>query len=512
LRAGTIRQSKSILTLVWLATSVFILGGAECPEGGLVGSLLPQPGELNYFPNPRDPLMLTTQSADGATLEIYGQKNDEGYPTAINSFRYQSPDQAGGDGGVWMEFDEKGRATQLTGDDGTTITLDWRSEAVATVTAVDGSGEVQTNFELDFDKGGSGRRQSVDLEPGYSRIGQPTTLEVLHPSDVLQTASHIVNHKADAAAMGRSNTVDVYVRRCGQLIKGANVFVAFSFPNEPTSQVTIAKAQSAAGQYQAELPTVWTPNEIQLAQACDFFASHLGDICSGFGFLPEGSDTLLCAELAGKVDLAAGGPTGEALVILPLCKLGTEAVQFYCATFDASPAPGVPINASGEICAKIKQIEDRAPKDNSVQYQIYAWADVPGVPRVKSEPMFVSAVGDFPEIELSFEDGIAAINSFTTLPTNPAPRQSYVATAELSCIPAGVTIRISVTGSDNFTSSNELVVDADNPNPIIKLSVPGGAATVKDTILVEAVGGIPMITPPFSATVMQLKRDIRIEF
>lgn len=504
-------RSTSVVALVVAACCVISLGGAECPSTGVpVGSGVPQPGDFNYFPNPSDPLLLKSATADGGVFELYGAKDDDGMPTAIDGIYFQKTNQT--DSGAWITFDEQGRATQLTGDDGTTIQLDWQSASVALVTAVDGSGEVQTNFELDFGKDGPGRQQLADVGVDSSRIGQPTIVEVLPPDADRDASLHIVNPKASASAMGRSNKVNVLVTRCGQTVKGANVFVAFSYPSDPTSQVAIARPEGIVGNYQATIPTVWTPNEIQLNEVCSFFADNLGKLCTGLGLAPQGSDSLLCAELAIKIDLVAGGPTGEAAGIFGLCQLGAEAVQFYCETLDASPAPGVPTNAAGEICAKIKELEDRAPLDMSVQYEMYAWAEIPGVPRVTSERRFVSAVGDFPDIELSFEDGAAAITSFTTFPSNPDPNQSYTATAELSCMPSGVTVKISVTGSDGYSNSNDIVVEADNPNPVIKLSVPGGAAEVKDTIIVEVVGGIPMITPPLSATVMELRREIRIEF
>lgn len=512
-KARLIDRPRLMVGMSGLGLCLLMFGGATCPsDGGAAGAGLPVPGEYFYFPNPTDPLLLQATTESGGLLEVYGEKDDAGLPTAINRMRYQRSDQTDDGAGVWIDVDDQGRTTQLTGDDGSIITLDWQSETVALVTAVDGTGVVQTNFELDFDQGGSGRKRNVDVIEGYSRIGQPAEFEVFSPEELGVAPPASTNGKAQASAKDRSNVVEVNVTRCGQTVKGANVFVAFSYPNEPTSQVALAKSVGPVGHYEATVPTVWTPNEIELNKACSFFADNLGKLCTGLGLTPAGTDTLLCAELAIKIDLVIAGPTGEGAGIFALCQLGAEAVKVYCSTLNASPAPGVPINAAGEICAKIKELEDRAPPDMSVQYEMYAWAELPGVPKVQSEKRFVSAVGDFPSIDLSFEDGAAAINSFTTSPANPDPYQSYRATAELSCMPAGVTVRISVVGSDDFTTSNDLVVEADNPNPIITLNVPGGAAEVKDTITVEVVNGIPMITPPFSASVTELKREIRIEF
>jgi hypothetical protein len=85
----------------------------------------------------------------------------------------------------------------------------------------------------------------------------------------------------------------------------------------------------------------------------------------------------------------------------------------------------------------------------------------------------------FPQLNISF-DGLAALGDARTAPIDPAPRQNYVFTVGASCIPpGGVSLVLSISGTDGYTNTRAVHLDADGTG---SLSVPGGAAGVIDTL------------------------------
>ncbi len=513
-RFNSIRRStrRGRLPMLFSCLSVLSLMAAA---GGSCDSTLPPPdtlapGEFTYYPNPTDPLLLSTKTTDGGSLEIYGEKDEDGMPIGANAFRYQTPQQVGTEEGTWVEFDEQGRVTSMLGADGSVIRLVWESDTIATVSAVQGDGVVQFNFKLDLDNpGGSDGRVKTSDEPLTSeRLGIPSQLTVLsrdHEPRVLDAGKSAVVAKPSDA--GR---ILVDVRRCGVLVDGANVFVSYRFPNRPFAEVYLARSTGIAGEYAATLPTVFTVNDIEIATVCDVLASILGNVCTAKGLGPNGLDQALCLQLSLLIDAALLGPTGEAAAIMALCQGGAIALERYCQSLGQSPLGGPSLGEG--LCGKVKEIGDRAPATGTVQVEIQAWAEMPGVPKQYNTAQFVYAIGNYPKQEIVFEDQQPSIGRFFTTPDNPGPGQGYVARAELSCIPSATVIRISVVGDDLYTDSHEITVSEQDPNPIIQLSVPGAPQGVKDVVTVEAVGGILILNPPFGATTIQLKRSIPIEF
>lgn len=469
------------------------------------------PGEFVYYPNPTDPLLLSTKTTDGGSLEIYGEKDDAGMPLGANAIRYQTPQQVGTPDGTWVEFDEQGRVTSMIGPDGSEIRLVWESDTVATVSAVQGDGVVQLNFKLDLENpGGSDSRvKLVDAAVPSDRLGQPSVLTVLsrESEDIVARLSQKAVHAAKPSDAGR---ILVDVQRCGTLVDGANVFVTCRFPNRPFAEVFLARPTGNIGEYAATLPTVFNVNDINISTACEILSSILGNICTAKSLGPNGLDQALCLQLSLIIDAALLGPTGEAAAIMALCQGGAIALDRYCQSLGQSPLGGPSLGE--KLCEKVKETEDRAPATGTAQIEIQTWAELPGVPKQYNAAQFVYAIGNYPKQQIVFDNQQPSIGRFFTTPDNPGPGQGYTARAELSCIPSATVIRISVVGDDLYTDSHEITVSEQDPNPIIELSVPGAPQGVKDVVTVEAVGGILILNPPFVATTLQLKRSIPIEF
>ncbi|MGB5547547.1 MAG: hypothetical protein WBM74_13315 [Polyangiales bacterium] len=81
--------------------------------------------------------------------------------------------------------------------------------------------------------------------------------------------------------------------------------------------------------------------------------------------------------------------------------------------------------------------------------------------------------------------GISAVN-VTVSPSDPGPRESYVPTAAISPALDGVPVKISVSGTDDFSFSESLLTDASGM--AVFSVIPGGEGEVVDTITVVAGG------------------------
>jgi hypothetical protein len=93
--------------------------------------------------------------------------------------------------------------------------------------------------------------------------------------------------------------------------------------------------------------------------------------------------------------------------------------------------------------------------------------------------------GPFPTFNVNAGNKVEIV-SFVTNPADPAPFQSYVATAQIHCAPPDTQVTISIVGTDGFTSSSTAIIQGDAN---ATLFVPGAEEGVVDTVTVRVRNG-----------------------
>lgn len=476
-----LRWSIAFSTLVIAA-----LGACDTiPAGsGLAG--------LKVYTNPNDPLILSNKIATGESIEVYGERDEEGIPTKLTAARYQSPEQAGTDNATWLMFGDDGRIASLVGEDGTLIEFDWQSPTEAVVAAISGNGEHQVNTLIDFSespdaarlrKADAARRAAADI----SRIGLPTYMTVSYDNPPSPAPS-----KRRAAAKDPRCEVKINLRACGFPVENtANVgavYVTVQRPGQGLAETYNATRTGRPGEYVACLPVINQGPGAATTAVCNGILGLSSIGCDILGLLPPtGTDEALCLFLAGSIDLATFGPTGEGVPIFAGCEAFAKGIRLYCMTIGDAPGPPGPpgllemATDATNFCENVGDFLDRSSPTSDAQFTIQAVATGAGKFKAISQARVVNANGPFPEMEVDY-GGAFSVDSFVINPSRPNPGQSYTVNVRFSCV-AGQKVTIKVMGTDGFTKSNS--ENLTGLSASLSLSVPGAAATVMDTVTVQ---------------------------
>jgi hypothetical protein len=486
----TKRSIAAALRSNWRTTGWMFLFATLCGCDAVpAGSSLPG---LKVYTNPSDPLILSNKIATGESIEVYGERDDQGIPAKLLAAKYQSPQQDGTANATWLMFDDDGRITSLVGEDGTLIQFDWQSPTQAVVAAITGNGEHQVNTLIDFSelpgaarlrKADAARRAAAD----ESRLGLPTFMSVTYDDPPLAASI-----KRRAAAKDSRCEVKINLRACGFPVENtANVgavYVTVRRPGQGVAETFNATRTGNPGEYVACLPIINQGPGAATTAVCNGILGLSSIGCDFLGLLPaNGTDEALCLFLAGSIDLATFGPTGEGAPIFAGCEAFAKAIRLYCMTIGDVPGPPGPpglvemATDATNFCQNVGEFLDRSSPTSDAQFTIQAVATGAGKFKATSAAQTVNANGPFPEMLVDF-GGAFSVDSFLINPSNPDPGQSYTVNVRFSCV-AGQRVTIKVMGTDGFTKSNS--ENLTGLNASLSLSVPGGAAAVMDTVTVQ---------------------------
>ena len=96
----TKRSIAAALRSNWRTTGWMFLFATLCGCDAVpAGSSLPG---LKVYTNPSDPLILSNKIATGESIEVYGERDDQGIPAKLLAAKYQSPQQDGTANATWL--------------------------------------------------------------------------------------------------------------------------------------------------------------------------------------------------------------------------------------------------------------------------------------------------------------------------------------------------------------------------------------------------------------------------
>jgi hypothetical protein len=387
---------------------------------------------FTLFINPDDPLLLKAESLDGTMIEYFGEKNAEGLATAFNAVHIESVTN----GPTTILLDEQSRPVQIFAANGVTLKLNWQSATLVLVTAISADGTIQVSVSVDL------TNQNMS-QPTVSTSAQAAFVDdsiQRNPRDGI----HVEAFTAPLDSQPSVQTLDqavgdpsslVTVNRCGAPVDDAIVTMSVIEPGQPPSSRILGHL-TGPGQYSVSIPTQPSPGT-QAEAICSTTEDVLDIGCDALEPLGPAGPEVICGAVAGAVDLALFGPTGEAVAIFVGCEFGLRATTFYCSTLGRGiPIPGGPSLAEILICDNITNVVDRFVQ---TEVTLTPFVSIPGVALLLDAPsQNAPASGPFPNFTINAGD--IAIASFTTNPVDPAPLQSYVATAEITCAAPGTEV------------------------------------------------------------------------
>ena len=113
----------------------------------LVLTISPSP-TLTLYTNPKEPLFLRQQFADGRTLDYFGTKKANGDVTGITSASLRTRE---GETTTYL-FDKKSRITEIKHPNGLKYEFEWLSDSAAKVTLTSPDGQTRVTAPVDFSK------------------------------------------------------------------------------------------------------------------------------------------------------------------------------------------------------------------------------------------------------------------------------------------------------------------------------------------------------------------------
>lgn len=436
------RNRKYGICMIVLVLNGLVLALSSCdlfkPPSNAVADI-----QINT--DPQDPMLGRVIGAtNGEILEFYGQKDENGLVTRVEIMLFFPPGAAKP---YTYQYDADMRPTMITGPDGEIATLTYVGDNVS-VTLKDNSGNISIET---FPLSASAKARLHDrvaaaqrgLAESASRLAAAKAKSTVIPIQgrvivQMQTKWEAMDPKIRDAcvvvsATGTEGVIPVAFDGTGYRFTLAHRVQDLNVPISECEQVYgyTSLAFSAAGVVLSAL-----------ALAC---IGVTGGFC-GFLLGPGGA---LMGVVLGDASIMAGYDSFQCrdLIMASAVKsgLGRQTVNISAAH------PTMSFFAA-----------------TTVQYDLFNVSDP------------ITQSGSF---ERTFDvDVEAAIAGIRTIPTAPAAHQSY--RVEFMFYPPSASIRYTITGTDGFSFGETLTGDGKS-GVVTGDSIPGGADTVRDTIVAD---------------------------
>lgn len=466
-----------------LASTALLFAAASCSDSGSSSSQMDMgdPGvsgtpDFTVFADGSDPRLLVAAYPSGQQVQYYGQRGPDGLPMGLYAITVESAS-----GAAQFDLDGEGRPVRMVSVEGERYLLDWAPDGQsAALTAVSPDGTFQISTDLVF---GGVAGLSVDDDPwgsagqsfaGVNRIGISATGQArfgyIEPDSIPQIQNGSVG----------AGQVQTLVSVCGIEASG-NLSVVTSVRDADSGELALSvpALYLGGGLYSAAIPTgqVTLQND---EPTCSATASVLDLACLALDGIGGSADfsAQLCASLAAAIDVIAGGPGGEGVYSFEGCEALLGSLDLYCTTLGQGAASGTPPLAD-QLCAAVFQ-DAALPAELTIESCVVA---LPA--SVCSLPLSVPSSANFPvmnSIDLGMD---SAIQSLVLVPSAPAAGQSYVATARITCLPAGSNVRMDIVGTDGYTDEINFPVAGTQAEGSFDLGVPGAAQGVQDTVTAD---------------------------
>jgi hypothetical protein len=257
-----------------------------------------------------------------------------------------------------------------------------------------------------------------------------------------------------------NGTHHVQILKCGEPVDNALVIFEVT-PKIGEFSKTIL-GQPKDGYYSFQVPNTNFPLTDHEA-FCAKNAEVVELLCIKQVFEKMDEEGSLCVNLSHMIIGIENDP--QVQKIIQACKEVAEAIKVTCSIIASDP----------DLCKKVLVAEYGTPQ--AVEYTFHLQVSIPGEGTEYSDattfdPTIPAVFTYIMEPKLSVD--------LRMYPPDPAPDQSYLASAKILCPdPEGTPVTISVSGSDGYADSNSDVITY---NTTISLYIPGAEEGVTDVI------------------------------
>ena len=404
--------------------------------------------------NGTDPL-ITRYSRDGIEIDFFGQRDENGVPTMVDQISVNMPNDK-----TIYKIDDTGRPEKIIAQNGTQFEFNWITEQKAGLTILSSDGLTQINTEIDFAE--TSTKSKAIKAAKSNRNNRAVSLNYRE----INNSSHY------KSAMTNKKNCNISVYSCGGLID-ADVSVLVKEKSGELLGV-FPTLRIEKGQYSASIPTDIAPT-INPSKICNDIVTVLNNSCV-INEVP-GLPTMLCMNISSALAVSGVGAPAAA-AILTACTSVTAGMALYCGTLGASPAIGAPSLAE-QICnAKIL--------DRKFKQDIILYARASSIPNNSySEFKTVTASSDFP-VSLSVNMiSETAIKTLKLSPASPVTQQDYTAVCNIYCLKPGTSVKLSISGSDEYTNEVFYPITSTQQEGEFTLKVPGALTGVRDVVTLE---------------------------
>jgi len=426
---------------------------------------------IAYNLSPTNSHIAKVFDGSGNKIDIFGPKEANGTPIRVD---HANVFIEGEEFPTTIEFDEQQRATRFLLANGGSMAIDWITDELINLTVVSFEGDLSVSTQIDLTEFEDSVNKHV-ATPANIRTNRPISLSAIDlptsapPEEganktmaedvVVNVDVNVCGYPAD----GNSNEVRVYVRDH-----------AYS-----SSHYLPTPAYVGAGRYSTTAEAYDDESGETFNDICTTIGDVMGLACTANDMVTV-SSPYICSSLAVAVDLITLPAPGDGVPVFAACEAAFLALNTYCSTLGASPAPGAP-DLTSFFCNSIYSIL----QDNPTR-ELQPIVRVIGI----SEPILgdiTKVNAAMPEINLNIDAEVAThIPNFNITPADPDPGEDYVSRAVVVCGAPGATAMVSVVGTDGYEDQASVTLSGLRQELI--LSVPGAETGVQDVVTISIDG------------------------
>jgi hypothetical protein len=428
--------------------------------------------------NPEEPIILSVSNEEGESVVLMGAKSATGHPETLQSMIITLPEK---ESPTEIYFNENEQIQEIITPDGVRFQFDWLSETKAALTLIDPTTNEQLNtmFDLEdpmfdipsedtktFDTPREGS-SSLVIEPIYSQSTQQTSLETRSSGELVGT---------------------VYVEFCGVPEDNATCWVVVHDYTDMTGSWGKGKFRGrfpctpiGNGYYQYKLPANYHEHH-DLADYCDSMNKIMSIVCglNAWTAPSSGAKQYVCiavstALMGGVISAPVAALFGEA------CLWISTAIDASCTMLSGDLPEGAPSLSDG-LCGMLHEM------NYTWDTPLYMYPVVNALPSNAIGSLQIHDANTPLENMVVKMGGKPKIESFKLSPSAPMHGVSYIAIAELACLPPGTQVVMDIVGTDGYEDTKTSFISSDESVRYkATLSVPGAASGVKDVCTVKVI-------------------------
>ena len=411
---------------------------------------------ITLLTHPQDPLILkiNKESEGEGIIEYYGTRGSDGLPVRLDQIRQIKDNQESVVG-----FNEDNRINYIRAFNGVQFYMEWQSNTKFILTAVTPDESFQLNTPVDLN--------DSETSAWNNAVSPNTRSGNIHLTESTRKQVQVKSFSKTQDDMNSYFTLT----KCG-----------------PFKAENWVEVRSEAGDFIRRLPT----HEVALGKYSYLVPSDISgsinpqDLCNATGEVLD----MVC-------ELSNGIPGGIYLMGTTMC----TAISAAIAITGIGAAIAAPIFTACESLAiglevycDVPALSTLCDEYNFLDIDIYQYPEIVlngavlGDPQnFVTSPVTVSSQGPFPDLSLQLP-ATTKINTLNVNPAAPMQDQDYQVVAEIGCLTAGTTVKLTVTGTDDYYDEVNYTVSEAEENKEFILGVPGAEQGVRDVIQLEVTG------------------------